>query len=156
TAVMKRFPTCCVALLLAAGRLAAQTTTPPPTGPPPGYPAAGRTVNLKELIPPLLDALADSDADVRQSAAGALAAIGREAVAPLLKVYEDKEKDRDTRAGIAFVFGQMGYQATEALPALTKALKDKDEDKDVRRKSVAAIQRIVKDAADRAAWGGSM
>ena len=139
---MKGFPTCCLALLLVAGPLTAQDPAPPtriPPPPPDGPTRPGWTGDLKELIPPLLDALKDSDADVRQSAAGALAAIGQVAVAPLLKVFEDKDKDKDTRAGIAFVFGQMGLQGREALPALTKSLKDKEEDKDVRRKAVAAI-----------------
>jgi hypothetical protein len=152
---MRWFPTCCLALLTAAGHLAAQGPPPPPLTPP-GYPTPTRPMDLKELIPPLLDALKDSDADVRQSAAGALAAIGREAVAPLLKVFEDKDKDKDTRAGIAFVFGQMGAQGREALPALTKSLKDKEEDKDVRRKAVASIHLIVKDTASKGYHGGGV
>jgi hypothetical protein len=148
---MRWLPTCCLALL-AAGPVVAQVPTPLT---PPGHPAPTRPMDLKELIPPLLDALKDSDADVRQSAAGALAAIGREAVAPLLKVFEDKDKDKDTRTGIAFVFGQMGVQGREALPALTKSLKDKEEDKDVRRKAVAAIHLIVKDTTSKGNYGGT-
>jgi hypothetical protein len=143
---MRWFPTCCLALL-AAGLLLAQGHHPSER--PARLSDAGQAHGHSRLIPPLLDALKDADADVRQSAAGALAAIGQEAVAPLLKVFEDKDKDKDTRAGIAFVFGQMGLQGREALPALTKSLKDKEEDKDVRRKAVAAIALIVKDMTSR-------
>lgn len=142
---MKWLATCCLALLL-TGPVLAQVT-PPALPVPPGYPMPTKPVDLKELIPPLLEALKDNDTEVRTAAAGALASIGREAVAPLLKVFEDKDKDKDLRSSVAFVLGQMGVQAQDALPALTKALKE--EDKDVRRKSAVAIQRIVKEISER-------
>jgi hypothetical protein len=112
-----------------------------PGGPvPPGgarpVPAPGQ---YKDIVPPLLDALADSDASVRQLAAATLVTIGPDAVPPLVQAL--KGKDRETRANAAYVLGQLGESAQEALPALAGALKD--EDREVRRRAAFALHNIV-------------
>jgi HEAT repeat protein len=150
---MKRLLACCLLLLLGTA-LPGQDRppTPPPNPNPlvPMPPGTGRA-DFKELVPALLDALKDHDADVRQAAASALAGIGRQALEPLLDVLKDKDQSKEMRANAAYVLGQMGHNGQEALPALTKALKD--DDKEVRRRAAFAIQRIVKDMN---AGGGMM
>jgi hypothetical protein len=151
---MKRLLACCLLLLLGTalpGQDRQPTPQPNPFGPMP--PGAGRA-DFKELIPPLLDALKDHDAEVRQSAASALASIGRQAVEPLLDVLKDKDQSKEMRANAAYVLGQMGHNGQEALPALTKALKD--DDRDVRRRAAFAIQRIVKDVGAGGGMTGMM
>jgi hypothetical protein len=142
---MKRLLVCCLLLLVGTALLAQDRQPTPPVNPfgPPQPPGAGRGPDFKELIPALLDALKDNDADVRQSAASALASIGRPAIDPLVDVLRDKDQNKELRANAAYVLGQMGHNAQEALPTLTKALKD--DDKDVRRRAAFAVQRIVKD-----------
>jgi hypothetical protein len=108
--------------------------------------------DYKEVIPALIDALKDSDADVRQSAAGALAGMGRQAVGPLMEIVKDQSKDKDLRANAAYVLGLMGGNGREALPLLTKMLKD--DDKDVRRRAAFAIQHIVKESGPGAGMPG--
>jgi HEAT repeat protein len=139
-------------LALTGPRLAAQQPPRVPGGPgQPGQPfQPPGAVDYKELIPALIDALKDSDPDVRQSAAGALASMGRQAVTPLLDIVKDQGKDKELRANAAYVLGLMGSNGREALPTLTKMLKD--DDKDVRRRAAFAIQRIVKESPA----GGSM
>jgi hypothetical protein len=153
---MKRLLACC--LLLAVPLLApAQQPNPLPTSPiNPGFPTpgvAGRP-DFKELTPVLIDALRDRDAEVRQSAASALASIGHPAIEPLLDVLKDKEQSKEMRANAAYVLGQMGPSGQEALPALTKALKD--DDKEIRRRAAFAIQRIVKELGVSGHMGGGM
>jgi vesicle coat complex subunit len=106
----------------------------------PGYRPGG--LDYKELIPPLIDALKDSDTEVRQSAVGALASMGHQAVPALVEVLKDKDKDKELRANVAYVLGQMGTGGQEAVPALVKLLKD--DDTHVRRRAAYAIQSIVK------------
>jgi HEAT repeat protein len=151
----------CLGLVLAltGTRLAAQQ--PPPRAPQPALPGqpGGQpfqppgAIDYKELIPALIDALKDSDADVRQSAAGALAGMGRQAVTPLLDIVKDQGKDKDLRANAAYVLGLMGGNGREALPTLTKMLKD--DDKDMRRRAAFAIQRIIKETPAGAGMPGS-
>jgi hypothetical protein len=152
---MKRLLVCCLLLLLGTALLAQDRQPAPPGNPfgPPQPPGAGRGPDFKELIPALLDALKDSDAEVRQSAASALAAIGHPALDPLVDVLRDKDQNKELRANAAYVLGQMGHNAQEALPALTKALKD--DDKDVRRRAAFAVQRIVKDMGTSGGMMGS-
>src|SRR5437762_11135512 len=93
---------------------AAMSVAQPPE--PPGIPsAAPRPPGLysppiaqvyKNLIPSLLDALKDTDPDVRQHTAMALASLGHEAIGPLTKALEDPVKEK--RAGAAYALGQMG------------------------------------------------
>ena len=112
-------------LALTGPRLAAQQPPRVPGGPgQPGQPfQPPGAVDYKELIPALIDALKDSDPDVRQSAAGALASMGRQAVTPLLDIVKDQGKDKELRANAAYVLGLMGSNGREALPTLTKMLK---------------------------------
>ncbi len=117
----------------------------PPGGPggpgfPPGFPQAA---DYKELVGVLVDALEDSDADVRQSVAQALAKIGRQAVNPLIDILKDKDKSAGLRANAAYILGQIGPQAREALPVLTKALKETD--KDLRKRAAFAVAGIIDD-----------
>jgi hypothetical protein len=108
----------------------------------PGIAAIRGGIDSKELIPPLIDALKDSDTEVRRSAAGALAHLGQPAVAALVDVLKDKDKDKELRANAAYVLGQMGTGGQEAVPTLVKLLKD--DDRDVRRRAAYAIQNIVR------------
>jgi hypothetical protein len=101
---------------------------------PPGEPG-----QYKDIVPALLEALADADGGVRQLAAATLVKIGPDAVPPLIEAM--KAKDRETRANAAYVLGHQIVPAREAMPALAKALKD--EDKDVRRRAAYALHSIV-------------
>jgi hypothetical protein len=146
-----------VALVAAADTASAQNTTrpgqglqPQPFQPPGGLGRMPGSLDYKELVPPLIDALKDTDTEVRQSAAGALAHMGRHAVQPLVDVLKDKDKDAVLRANVAYVLGLMGAAGQEALPALTKLLKD--DNRDVRRRAAFAIQSIVK-ASEAAPFG---
>jgi hypothetical protein len=110
----------------------------------PGFPGGARPgIDYKEVVPQLIEALKDSDADVRQSAAAALAAVGQPAVGPLLDILKDKSDDKELRANAAYVLGHMGGAAHEAVPILLKLLKDSDTD--VRRRAAYALQLIVKE-----------
>jgi hypothetical protein len=120
---------------------------PPPTPPGPGVPSgfgpspygSSASQQFKDLIPGLVDALKDTDAEVRQHSAMALASLGHEALAPLTEAIKDPNKDM--RAAAAYALGQMGYEGRTAMPALLKALKD--EEAIVRRSSSQAISRIL-------------
>jgi hypothetical protein len=155
---MKRFLLACVGMVLlgTAGLLilhqvvefpsavVAQSGGVPAGGP--GVPGAGgeprraaEPGQYKDIVPALVDALADADGGVRQLAAATLIKIGPDAVTPLVEAL--KSKDRETRANAAYVLGHLGQPAHEALPALAKALKD--EDKEVRRRVAYALHNIV-------------
>lgn len=110
---------------------------PTPYGPP-GY-GSPASKQFKELIPGLIDALKDSDAEVRQYSAMSLAALGRESLTPLMEAIKDPNKDM--RAAAAYALGQMGYEGRTAMPSLLKALKDQEAI--VRRSSSQAISRIL-------------
>jgi hypothetical protein len=115
-----------------------QPAQPGAVQPPPGR-AFAPPAPYKDLVPALIEALKDSDSDVRQAAAATLVQVGREAVAPLVEVLKDK--DRQTRANAAYVLGQIGSPAQEAVPILAKGLKD--EDREVRRRVAFALYQIV-------------
>jgi hypothetical protein len=117
---------------------------------PPGVPAIRSGLDYKDVIPPLIDALKDSDTEVRRSAAGALANMGQPAVGPLVDVLKDKDK-KDLHANVAYVLGQMGTLGQDAIPTLLKLLKD--DDRDVRRRAAYAIQNIIKSSNEQ---GGMM
>jgi hypothetical protein len=114
-----------------------------PVGPGPAQPGeavpAAEPGQYKEIVPPLLEALADADGTVRELAAATLVKIGPDAVPPLTEAL--KAKDRETRANAAYVLGHLGQAARDALPALAKALKD--DDKEVRRRVAYAMHSIV-------------
>src|SRR5262245_4606137 len=106
--------------------------TPDGTGIP-GAPGSVKAEVVKELIPALIDALKDSEGDVRSNAAAALAGLGRQAVEPMHEQLKDKNQDRELRANIIQVLAQLGRNASDTLPTLLGCLKDKGEDKEVRR-----------------------
>lgn len=110
-----------------------------PYGGPAGFGPQATSQQFKDLIPSLVEALKDSDAEVRQHSAMALAELGHEAIKPLTEAISDPSKDK--RAAAAYALGQMGYEGREAIPALLKALKD--EESVVRRSSSQALSRIL-------------
>jgi len=99
------------------------------------------TRQYTDLIPELIASLKDSDADVRQHAAMALATLGADALKPLTESLSDPVKEK--RAAAAYALGHMGYEGRDSMPALLKTLKD--EDPSVRRAASQAISRIVSD-----------
>lgn len=92
-----------------------------------------------EVVARLIDALSDTDPDVRGNLAVALAKIGPAAVEPLTAALKDANADR--RAGAAYALGQIGPAARPALPALLDLLKDPDVG--VRRQASFAVGRVV-------------
>lgn len=97
----------------------------------------------KDLIPSLIEALKDTEADVRLGAAHALASLGKEAVPSLMETLS--HKDKNLRAFAIYALGQAGKPAGPAIPLLIKAIKD--EDKEVRRQAVGALQKIIADSS---------
>ena len=91
------------------------------------------------LVRRLIDALKDSDPDVRQNLANTLAKIGPSAVEPLSAALKDSLPER--RAGAAYSLGLIGSPAKSALPQLLDLLDDKEVD--VRRQAAYAVSRIV-------------
>ena len=89
--------------------------------------------------PPLGEALLDDDLDVRQEAARALIGIGRPAVAVLVGVL--KEKDRNARKLAVQALGELGSRARSALPQLMNLVKN-DGDKAVRIGAAFALGRM--------------
>src|SRR4051812_13645340 len=121
---------------VAAGRAAAQQPLPPSLDPAPKPVPA---VPVRDLVPALIESLHDADADVRQYAAVALAAVGPEAVEPLTSAL--REKNPDARAAAAYALGLIGAPAVSASAELVKALKD--DEREVRRQTALALGRIV-------------
>jgi hypothetical protein len=117
----------------------AEPPIPPSTSGAPGLYPPSLARQYKELIPGLMDALKDTDPEVRQHTAMALAALGQEAIAPLVKALDDPVKEK--RASAAYALGQMGHNAQEAIPALLKTLKD--DEATVRRSASQAISRVL-------------
>jgi len=81
-----------------------------------------------QVVPPLLDALADRDPGVRAIAATYLGIIhhGGEDVVPALAEML-KDGDPEVRTAAASALGSFGAEASPALPALRRAVGDKDE-----------------------------
>ncbi len=104
-----------------------------------GVAVAAEPLPNDALVKRLIDALQDSDPDVRQNLAMALAKIGPAAVEPLTAALADPLAER--RAGAAYALGQIGGPAKSALPKLLDALDDKD--LDVRRQVSFAVSRLV-------------
>lgn len=118
---------------------------PAPFGGQPGVPfGAPPMAPHKEIVPVMVEALRDADADVRKYAAATLIAIGRDAVPALLDAFKDK--DSEVRANAAYVLGQMGPAAQEAVPVLLKAMKD--DDTTIRRRVAFALHRLVRSSHD--------
>jgi HEAT repeat protein len=121
-----------------------------------------------DTIPALIEAISDREREVRQAVIQALAAIGEEAVDPLIAIANDEKDKRrvsavfalneigDSRAkpvllkgladknsatlrhACAFGLGELG--AFDAVVPLTRALNDID--KDVQRAAAAALKKI--------------
>ena len=91
------------------------------------------------VIPSLIATLRDPDIETRAYAGAALAALGVQAIDPLLEALQDK--DRLARAGAAYALSQLGIAAGPAKTQLLNALKD--EDKDVRRQAAYALSRLL-------------
>lgn len=115
--------------LVLAGALVGTQPPESPTGVP----------SLNETIAVLAESLHDSDAQVRQHAASALANIGPPAVTTLQRALMDK--DPNARAAAAYAFGYLGTDARPAKRQLLDALKD--EDREVRRQVAYALSRIT-------------
>ncbi len=120
-----------------------KVSVPPPLSTPgfPGAPDFARSAaqQFKDLVPTLIEALKDTDAEVRQNSAIALATLGHDALAPLKEALKDANKEK--RASAAYALGQMGTTGREAVPDLLKVMKD--EEAIVRRAASQAISRIV-------------
>ena len=87
----------------------------------------------------LVEALKDSDFEVRQNLAAALAKTGPRAVPLLREALKDKLVER--RSGAAYALGLLGDAGRPALPELLDALNDPDTD--VRRQVSYALARVV-------------
>jgi HEAT repeat protein len=99
-------------------------------------------LNIGSCLRALTEALADSDARVRQLAAQAIGAIGpagATAVPALVRLLDDHD-DEGSRNTACIGLAGIGPAASDALPALRKALNDPS--KDVRRFAQLAIDRI--------------
>jgi hypothetical protein len=98
--------------------------------------------NLREAaapaVPVLIEALRDSNWNVRQEAILALGRIGASAVPALIELLPDA--DVNVRLATGEVFGYIGAEATPAVPALTKALHD--DSQWVRLQAAKALKRI--------------
>lgn len=86
-------------------------------------------LDAKEVVPLLLDGLADQDAGVRTVAATYLGILGDDADAavPAL-IVALRDEDPEVRAAAATALGSFGDAAADAVPALRKAASDRDED----------------------------
>lgn len=107
------------------GDVRSQSPAPPPA--------------VREVVAALIDTLRDNDVEVRTYAAVALAAVGVEAVDPLVAMLTDK--NTAARAAAAYALGVMGAPATPSIAALVKILKD--DSTDVRRQAAQALGRIL-------------
>ena len=148
-----RWSTPTVLLFVLATSLPAQT--PPVSGSPSSRASNNESRSparqFTDLIPGLIEALKDTDSDVRQHAAMSLATLGPEALKPLIESLQDPVREK--RAASAYALGHMGYEGHDAMPALLKTLKD--EDPSVRRAAAQAISRIISDEEIEAARSSS-
>jgi HEAT repeat protein len=93
-------------------------------------------------ITALLNALTDSNGNVRRHAANALGKLGSEGVIPaLLNAIE--HSNADVRGNAAYALGQLGSEA--AIPALLNAIKDSDYL--VRHRAAYALRQLGSEAA---------
>ncbi len=82
---------------------------------------------VNEKVRALAEALKDSDAGVRYSAAEALVAIGPDAKAAVPALAEAlKDSDAGVRGAAATALAAIGPDAQAAVPALVEALQDSD------------------------------
>jgi HEAT repeat protein len=90
----------------------------------------------KPAVPALIDLLADEE--ITQDAARALAAIGSEAVAPLISALTNR--NQRIRLGAMAALGGMGSDARPAVPALSLCLRDEQDA--VRRAAAEALKKV--------------
>lgn len=95
-----------------------------------------------EVVPALLDKLADESEMTRRHAAYALSSIGVPAVAPLTGILTHAQLA--TRTDAVTILGDIGLAAAPAIPALIKASKDPHED--VRRRAAEALGTVCQAA----------
>lgn len=114
-------------------------TVEPGIAPGPPIEPFSLTRQYEDLIPGLLEAMGDSEKEVRQYAALAMAGLGDEAIRPLIRALDDSNNRR--RAAAAYALGQMGMTAHTAIPLLLRRLKD--EDPAVRRAAAEALSRMT-------------
>ncbi|MCT7951431.1 HEAT repeat domain-containing protein [Ancylothrix sp. C2] len=82
---------------------------------------------FEAAIPQFVEALKDSDAAVRSSAAAVLGNIGTEAKVAIPQLVEAlKDSDADVRSSAASALRYMGTEAKVAIPQLVELLKDSD------------------------------
>lgn len=109
--------------------------------------ASGKTLTLiadPEAVPDLIQSLVtDDDTVVKGSAAGALAATGKPAIAPLLKILGDPERPQDIKGHASWALSFMGEVAAEPLYAAATS-----KSADVRCAAIAAISGIAKSNDD--------
>ena len=94
----------------------------------------------KDIVPPLVHALKDKEAEVRAAAAGALGDFGpdaKEAIKPLISLAKDD--DAKVRAAVIGALGRFGDDAKDAVGTVITGLKD--EDADVRIAAAHALGR---------------
>ena len=93
---------------------------------------------VKQIVPLLIRAFADSDQNVRTTALLSIISIGKSAVPFLIDVFESP--NADIRQQAAFALGEIGQPINLIIPALIGNLDDKEWN--VRRVSVRALLNI--------------
>jgi HEAT repeat protein len=113
---------------------------PEPMPPPPSLAKQPPSIvkSHKELVPALIRALKDSDAEVRESAATALENLGGEALLALVAALQRKDNAVSGAEAI-----KSGSKASNATSKLIRALEDKDVV--VRRQAARALASRVRD-----------
>lgn len=102
------------------------------------------------IVTRLVEALKDSDVEVRQNLGAALAKLSADAVGPLTAALKDPNPAR--RAGAAYALGLIGEPAAAALPGLLDALTDAD--LEVRRQASQSVGRVLTPARRRGPTAG--
>lgn len=91
------------------------------------------------IVTRLVEALKDTDVEVRQNLGAALAKLPVDSVGPLTAALKDPNPAR--RAGAAYALGLIGEPAAAALPGLLDALTDTD--LEVRRQASQSVGRVL-------------
>ncbi len=91
------------------------------------------------IVSRLIDAMKDTDVEVRQNLGAALAKLPLDSVGPLAAALKDPNPAR--RAGAAYALGLIGEPAAAALPGLLDALADAD--LEVRRQASQSVGRVL-------------
>jgi len=106
--------------------------------------ASQRKRLITNIVPVLIDALADRESSVRVRTAQALCQLGKRAGLAVLALAEAlKDEESYVRQWAATALGAIGPGAVEAIPALTEALLDEDEF--VRDEASRALDAIQQD-----------